>query len=71
MAHVFISYSKQNVEFARYLRRLLQEAGFAVWLDESRLAPGAHWWKDIEHNIESCSAFVVIMSPDARKLGLG
>lgn len=65
MSHIFISYSKQDIEFVRYLRALLENEGFAVWMDEARLTPSARWWKDIEKNIDSCSAFVVVMSPDA------
>jgi hypothetical protein len=65
MSHVFISYSKQNVDFARYLRALLEAEGCAVWMDEVRLQPSARWWKAIEENIHSCAAFVVVMSPEA------
>lgn len=65
MSHIFISYSKQNLAFARYLRALLEGEGFAVWMDEAQLPPSARWWKSIEQNIESCAAFVVIMSPQA------
>jgi len=65
MSHIFISYSKNNIEFARYLRALLESEGFPVWMDEEQLVASARWWKSIESSIESCSAFVVIMSPDA------
>lgn len=66
MAHVFISYSKQDIDFARHLRRLLAAQGFSVWLDESRLAPSSRWWTEIESNIERSAALLVIMSPHAR-----
>lgn len=66
MAHVFISYSKQDIDFARHLRRLLAAQGFSVWLDESRLAPSSRWWTEIESNIERSAALIVIMSPHAR-----
>jgi|FLYN01.1.fsa_nt_gi hypothetical protein len=65
MSHIFISYSKQDVDFVRYLRTLLEQEGFAVWVDEARLTPSTRWWKDIEHNIERCAAFLVVMTPDA------
>ncbi len=65
MSHIFISYSKQDIDFVRYLRVLLESEGFTVWMDEVRLAPSARWWKSIESNIETCAAFVVVMSPDA------
>ena len=65
MSHIFISYSKENIDFVRYLRALLEREGFAVWVDEARLSPSARWWKSIEQNIDGCGAFVVVMSPDA------
>lgn len=65
MSHLFISYSKQNIDFARYLRALLEAEGCPVWMDEVRLQPSARWWKEIEESVHACAAFVVIMSPDA------
>lgn len=67
MSHIFISYSKQDIDFVRYLRAMLEAEGFAVWLDEARLTPSARWWKSIETNIETCSAFIVVMSPNAEE----
>jgi protein-disulfide isomerase len=66
MSHVFISYSKTDIGFARHLRRLLENRGFGVWMDETELVPSSQWWPEIEHNIETCAAFLVIMSPGAR-----
>lgn len=65
MAHIFISYSKQNIEFARHLRSLLIDAGFEVWMDEQRIQPSSRWIREIEESITACFAFIVIMSPDA------
>ncbi|MBX3084763.1 MAG: SUMF1/EgtB/PvdO family nonheme iron enzyme [Anaerolineae bacterium] len=66
MSHIFISYSKKDIEFARHLRHMLQDHGFAVWMDETRLVPSEKWWPTIERNIISCVAFVVIMSPNGK-----
>lgn len=66
MSHIFISYSRQDVEFARYVRAMLENQGFSVWMDEKRLSAGMDWWDEIENNIDSCTAFLVIMSPDSR-----
>jgi hypothetical protein len=63
MDHIFISYSKKDINFARHLRRLLTDEGFGVWMDETRLVPAEQWWPTIEQNIETCAAFIVIMSP--------
>ncbi|MGB7338344.1 MAG: toll/interleukin-1 receptor domain-containing protein [Phototrophicaceae bacterium] len=66
MNHIFISYSRQDIDFARYTRALLESYGFWVWMDEKRLSVGMDWWDEIETNIDNAAAFLVIMSPDAR-----
>lgn len=63
--HVFISYSKNDIRFARYIRQLLQAEGFKVWMDEQQLFPSQRWWQTIEKNIDTCAAFIVIMSPNS------
>jgi nucleoside 2-deoxyribosyltransferase len=62
MSHIFISYSREDIDFARYLRALLEKEGFRVWMDEAELVAGSRWFKEIERGIESCSAFIPIMS---------
>jgi hypothetical protein len=66
MSHIFISYSRTDIDFARYLRASLEAEGFPVWMDEKRLSAGMDWWGEIEANIDSCAAFLVIMSPDSK-----
>jgi formylglycine-generating enzyme required for sulfatase activity len=65
MSHIFISYSKIDIDFARALRARLIAAGFAVWMDETKLVPSERWWKTIERNIKNCAAFIVVMSPNS------
>lgn len=67
MDHLFISYSKKDIDFARHLRKLLEEEDFGVWMDESNLVPSEQWWPAIERNIDSCAAFLVIMSPQSKE----
>lgn len=67
MSHIFISYSKKDFEFAEKLRQVLQDKGFVVWMDETRLSPHEKWWTAIEQNIISCGAFIVIMSPSSQE----
>lgn len=64
--HLFISYSKQDLDFARYLRALLEAQGFPVWMDETRLHPGEDWWDEIVANIDGAAALLVVMSPDGQ-----
>lgn len=66
MSHIFISYSRSDVDFARYLRASLEAQGFSAWMDEKQLSAGMDWWGEIEASIDSCAAFLVIMSPNAK-----
>lgn len=65
MSHIFISYSKIDILFGRHLRGLLQDAGYTVWMDETKLVPSQKWWPTIEQNILDCAAFIVIMSSNS------
>ncbi|HSL31138.1 MAG TPA: SUMF1/EgtB/PvdO family nonheme iron enzyme [Anaerolineales bacterium] len=62
MAHVFISYSHLDTEYAHALAAHLQEKGFETWIDE-RLDYGSQWPHELQKQLDTCSAFVVIMSP--------
>jgi hypothetical protein len=66
LSHIFISYSKKDIAFARTLRERLIAEGFDVWMDEREIAPSAAWWSEIELNIIAAGAVVVIMSPNAK-----
>jgi hypothetical protein len=65
MSHVFISYSKKDIGFARHLKWLLEAHGLRVWMDEKSIDPSEDWWATIESSVVSCSALVVIMSENA------
>lgn len=67
MSNVFISYSSQDITFARHLKRLLEEKQLQVWIDESRLTTSKRWWPTIERAIEAAPAVIVIMSPASRR----
>lgn len=66
MAQIFISYSKHNIDFARHLRGLLQDAGFEVWMDEIRLSTSQHWAETIETTISGSTIFMIVLSPESK-----
>ena len=43
MAHVFISYVRENSNVVERLRNILEEHGFDVWLDKYDIMPGERW----------------------------
>lgn len=65
MSYIFVSYSKKNADYAHHLADTLRAEGFEVWIDRRRLATGDDWWKSIVLALRSCSAFVVIMTPES------
>jgi formylglycine-generating enzyme required for sulfatase activity len=62
MGQVFISYSHHDTSYAHALAESLQGEGFEVWIDE-RMDYGSQWPLEIQKQLDSCSAFILIMSP--------
>jgi formylglycine-generating enzyme required for sulfatase activity len=64
MAHIFISYSHKDSEYAHRLADILQEKGFNVWID-ARLDYGSQWPVELQKQLDTCDAFILIMSSHA------
>lgn len=64
MSHVFISYSKQNKEYAQLLKAELIRRGFSVWIDDV-IDPSDDWWRNIRQAIRDAVAFTLVMTPES------
>ena len=64
MAHLFVSYARENKADVDELVRHLDALGYQTWLDSS-LRGGQSWWEEILRCIAECNAFVAIVSRDA------
>ncbi len=64
MGHIFISYSHTDRAYVHLLGEALQQKGFDVWLDD-RLDYGSTWPHEIQKWLDSCSAFILVMTPRA------
>ena len=62
MGHIFISYSHNDSRYAHQLADSLQAEGFDVWID-ARIDYGAQWPYEIQKQLDSCDAFILIMTP--------
>jgi type II secretory pathway pseudopilin PulG len=62
MAHIFVSYSRKDKDYARKLVDHLLALGFDVWFDE-HIEYGSNWEQAIQRAIDTCAAFIVVMSP--------
>ena len=78
MAHIFISYShlddkgnkegkdnKEDIGTASALYDKLKANDFDVWMDKKGIKPGEDWEKRILDKIKTCSAFVILLSPQS------
>lgn len=64
MAHVFISYVRENKEQADKLYETLSDADIEVWLDRQQIPPGTRWKQAIRDAIESGSFFLACFSSE-------
>src|SRR5438477_6615908 len=64
MTHIFISYSHKDSVYAHQLSRHLEQAGWPGWIDD-RIDYSASWTHVIQDNLDSCAAFIVIMTSSA------
>lgn len=62
MGHIFISYSHKDTTYAHGLADHLRTMGFDIWMDE-RLDYGSQWPLEIQKQLDSCDAFILIMTP--------
>ena len=62
MGHIFISYSRTDTEYAHKLADMLQSKGLDIWID-ARLDYGSQWPLELQKQLDSCEAFIVIMTP--------
>lgn len=65
MSHLFISYARQDSEFANQVKDILESKQVKVWIDTDRLQVGIDWRGTIDTAIDEAFAVIVIMSPDA------
>src|SRR5215510_14767944 len=63
--HVFVSYSHRDSDFTHKLAEEIEKHNIPVWIDD-RIDYGTRWPHVIQEKIDSCKAFILIMSDNAR-----
>jgi len=61
----FVSYSREDSEFALRLARDLKAAGAQVWLDQLDIQPGQRWARAVEEAMQAAPRMLVILSPSS------
>ncbi|KAB2904729.1 MAG: toll/interleukin-1 receptor domain-containing protein [Anaerolineae bacterium] len=65
MTKIFLSYRRENVDFAEFIRKELQQWGYQVWMDIYDIPKGAYWPDAIDEALKDTDIVVGVMSPDA------
>jgi HEAT repeat protein len=65
LAHVFISYVRENSEVVDRLAYELTAHGVTVWLDRNNIEPGARWADAIKKAIRSGKFFIACFSQES------
>lgn len=60
---LFISYAREDSDFALKLSTDLRAAGAKIWLDQLDIRGGDSWDDAIEDALKRCDSFLVILSP--------
>jgi WD40 repeat protein len=63
MSHIFISYSRRDLEFAGRIVQALAQNQLDTWIDWKSIPKGEDWEKEIYHGIEEADAFLFLISP--------
>jgi len=58
----FISYSRQDKDFALEFAREMRSAGYSVWLDQLDIPTGARWDDEVERALRECEIFLIILT---------
>lgn len=65
MARIFISYSRNDVDFAHRIATSLSDLGADIWIDVEDIPAGMKWSTAIQEGLDLCDAMLVIISPDS------
>lgn len=63
---IFISYAHEDKRIAQFIECRLRKGGISTWLDDRSLAGGSVFPPEIAENIQNCSHFCVIISPNSK-----
>jgi hypothetical protein len=67
MSHIFISYSRRDLDFVDNFAKRLRRRNFRIWIDRSDIKSGTNWRDAIQMAIKESSAIIVILSEESLK----
>src|SRR5687768_17743046 len=67
MSHIFISYSRSDLDFAQNIVDALAAQNLEMWIDWKSIPKGEDWEQEIYRGIEEADTFLFLISPDSIK----
>jgi WD40 repeat protein len=65
MSHIFVSYSRKDIEFAQRIVDSLAAQELDTWIDWKSIPKTVDWEQEIYRGIEEADAFLFMVSPDS------
>jgi hypothetical protein len=65
VGHIFISYSRRDLQIVNRLVEMMQHGGIRIWIDREEIKAGKLWRTQIVQAIDTCDAFVLMLSSSA------
>lgn len=65
MSHIFISYSRKDINFAQKIVDALAANNLDTWIDWKSIPKGEDWEQEIYRGIEEADVFLFLISPDS------
>ncbi len=65
MSHIFVSYSRKDIDFADKIVQALADNALDTWIDWKSIPKGEDWEQEIYRGIEEADAFLFLISPDS------
>jgi hypothetical protein len=69
--HVFLSYSRNDLEAAAQLRGQLDRCGLSVFKDDESIRSGDLWLNRLQAAVDACGSFVVLVGWDGVRRWIG
>src|SRR5512139_3922133 len=65
MSHIFVSYSRRDLDTAQKIIDALAQNQLDTWIDWKSIPKGEDWEQEIYRGIEEADAFLFLISPDS------
>jgi hypothetical protein len=62
---IFLSYCRDDENFARQLAYNLRRLGASVWIDVEAIRAGSKWSREVQQGLDMCEVMLVVVSPES------